>query len=145
MGWTAAAPKATLAGLKTARWEITMIRSLCGLVNLGVLACLSLSAHAQILTPQEIEAQWVGKPQQGVLPNGRDFSLFFQPGGAISIAGAAAQDTGTWRLSESGYCIVWKNIRAGTERCFTVRRLASGEMQVLNPDGSVSGTIAKSN
>lgn len=120
-----------------------MIRSIRRAVTLGLLACLPALACAQILTPQEIETLWVGKTVRGVLPNGRDFSLWFQPGGAITIAGAAAQDTGSWRFSDTGYCIAWKTIRAGTERCFTVRRLGSGEMQVVNPDGSVSGTVAK--
>lgn len=120
-----------------------MVRSIRRAVTLGLLACLPALACAQNLPPKEIEALWVGKTLQGTVPSGRGFSMALQLGGVVTIAGAAAQDTGTWRLSEEGYCVTWKTIRAGTERCFTVRRLGSGEMQVVNPDGSVSGTVAR--
>lgn len=113
---------------------------------LGFLCAISLAlvaplASAQAVTPKEIQETWVGKTLNGMTGNNRSFSMVLGADGVITISGEAANDTGTWRLSDSGYCTTWKTIRAGQERCFTVLRLMSGEMRVINPDGSVSGHI----
>ncbi len=117
-------------------------------------ACMVLSAFFVVpsaraqdvaLTPQEIQAAWVAKTVVGTLAAGSlagksiDFNL--NPDGSATLAGALS-DSGTWRLSEQGYCVTWKRIRAGQERCFTVVRKGA-EQQVLNPDGSVSTTITQ--
>ena len=117
-------------------------------------ACLALSAFVTVssamaqevnVTPQEIQASWVGKTVVGTLAAGSlagkpiDFNL--NPDGSATLAGALS-DSGTWRLSEQGYCVTWKKIRAGQERCFTVVRKGA-EQQVFNPDGSLSTTITQ--
>lgn len=117
-------------------------------------ACLALSAFVTVssamaqdvtLTPQEIKESWVGKTVVGTLAAGSlagksiDFNL--NPDGSAILAGALS-DSGTWRLSEQGYCITWKKIRTGQERCFTVVRKGA-EQQVFNPDGSLSTTITQ--
>ena len=97
------------------------------------------------VTPQEIQASWVGKTVVGTLATGSlagksiDFNL--NPDGSATLSGALL-DSGTWRLSDQGYCITWKKIRAGQERCFTVVRKGA-EQQVFNPDGSLSTTITQ--
>jgi hypothetical protein len=98
-------------------------------------------AAAQAITPKEIQETWVGRSLPGSVANGRGFVIAFKADGTITITGEAANDSGTWRLSDDGYCVTWKTIRAGTERCFTARRLISGEIRILNPDGSVSGFL----
>ena len=60
---------------------------------------------------------------------------------SAEIVGAIV-DTGTWRLSDSGYCATWKKIRAGQERCFTVIRKGA-EQHVFNPDGSLSTIVTQ--
>jgi hypothetical protein len=112
--------------------------------SLGLLCALSLVpqlASAQAMTPKDIQETWVGKTLNGTTGNNRSFTMILGADGLLTISGEAANDTGTWRLSDSGYCTTWKTIRAGQERCFTVLRLMSGEMRVINPDGSVSGHI----
>lgn len=110
---------------------------------LGMLLAAPSLAMAQAVSPKEIQDTWVGKSLQGATSAGRSFTLKFQADGVITISGDAANDTGTWRLSDDGYCTIWKTIRAGTERCFTVRKLGNGEIRVNNPDGSVSGFISR--
>ena len=104
---------------------------------------LPLLAYAQSVTPKEIQDTWVGKTITTSTGTGRTFTMKFVADGSISIAGDAFADTGTWRLSSDGYCVTWKQIRAGTERCFTVTRFRNGEIKVSNPDGSASGYISK--
>jgi hypothetical protein len=91
------------------------------------------------MTPKEIRDQWVGKSLVGTSANGAKVTLMLRSNGGAELSGAA-NDSGTWRVSENGYCTTWKKIRAGQERCFTARRSGTNIM-VLNPDGSVSGTF----
>lgn len=95
------------------------------------------------LSPQDIQANWVGKTMVGVVGSGPSagtaVEFTMNSDGTVSVSGAAT-DTGTWRLSEQGYCATWKNIRNGQERCFTVLR--KGDVfQVFNPDVSLNTTV----
>ena len=91
------------------------------------------------ITPKEIQDQWVGKTLVGTSANGGKVTLMLRSDGSAELSGTA-NDSGTWRVSENGYCTTWKRIRAGQERCFTARRSGTNII-VLNPDGSVSGTF----
>ncbi len=108
-------------------------------------AALSPSLRAQdiLMTPQEIQSDWVGKTVLGLIGGGpqagKTIDLRLKAGGAAEVTGAVV-DSGTWRLSDKGYCATWKQIRAGQERCFTVVRKGT-DLQVLNPDGSLNTTI----
>lgn len=99
-------------------------------------------AQEQPVTPKEIQDDWVSKTLTGTTANGAPATLKLQPDGTASVAAGPTNDTGTWRLSEQGYCTTWKKIRAGQERCFTVRRVGT-KMTVFNPDGSVSGQFTE--
>lgn len=110
---------------------------------LGLVAFLPLGVQAQAMSPKEIQESLVGKPLAGKAGNDKAFTMTLQPDGVVSISGAAANDTGIWRLSDAGYCTTWKTIRAGQERCFTVQRQEGGELIVYNLDGSISGRIDK--
>jgi hypothetical protein len=109
-----------------------------------LLATASIPAHAQELpvTPKEIQDNWVGKNLVGTTANGTPATVKLQSDGAASLAAGSTYDTGTWRLSEQGYCTTWNRIRAGQERCFTVRRIGT-TMSVFNPDGSLSGQFTE--
>jgi hypothetical protein len=87
------------------------------------------------ITPKEIQETWVGKTLVGTTANGAGATMCLGADGAAQVAAGGTRDTGTWRLSEEGYCTTWKKIRVGEERCFTVRRSGSN-MEVLNSDGS---------
>ena len=108
------------------------------------LSALSLwmlsSVHAQDteVPAREIGESWTGKTLSGSTAQGATASMQFQADGTAVLQAGRMRDTGSWRVSESGYCTTWKTVRAGEERCFTVRR-AGNRLTVLNPDGSVSG------
>jgi len=90
------------------------------------------------VSAKEIQDTWVGKDLIGTTPSGAKAFVRLEPDANASVSAGSTNDTGTWRLSENGYCTTWKNIRAGQERCFTVTRTGS-TFRVANPDGSVSG------
>ena len=82
----------------------------------------------------------VGTIQGGQL-SGKTIEIHMKSDGTTDIGGAIA-DTGSWRLSDSGYCATWKKIRAGQERCFTVIRKGA-ELHVFNPDGSINTVVTQ--
>ena len=109
------------------------------------LLALSPASHAQdtAMTPQEIQAAWIGKTVSakiGAGPSvGKVVELELKADGSAQLGGALL-DSGAWRLSEKGYCATWKKIRAGQEGCFTVVRKGS-ELHVLNLDGSLNSIV----
>jgi len=112
----------------------------CAVAIAALLALVYVPAQAQDppVTPKEIQDTWVNKTLIGATASGAAVTLKLQPDGAASLVAGSTTDTGTWRLSEQGYCTTWKSIRAGQERCYSVRR-AGAVMKVFNPDGSLSG------
>ena len=112
------------------------------LASLLCVIFMPANAQEQLVTPKEIQDTWVTKTLVGTTASGAPATLKLPPDGTAALATGATSDTGTWRLSEQGYCTTWKNIRAGQERCFTVRRVGT-KMTVFNPDGSVSGQFTE--
>jgi hypothetical protein len=98
---------------------------------------LSLAQDGPVST-KEIQDTWVGKELTGTTASGSKATMRMEPDGKASVSAGNTNDTGTWRISENGYCTTWKTIRAGQERCFTVLR-AGTAFRVMNPDGSLSG------
>ena len=105
----------------------------------GLLASDPARAQSVPVAPAEIRDKWSGRTLQGRTPGGAAVAMSFKSDGKAELSGAAS-DTGTWRVSDNGYCTTWNRIRAGQERCFTVRR-AAGRIEVFNPDGSLSGSF----
>lgn len=113
-----------------------------------VIAVVTLSLVTVLISPvlaqdgpvsaKEIQETWVGKELTGTIASGAKVTMRLEPDGMASVSAGNTSDTGTWRLSDSGYCTTWKTIRAGQERCFTVVR-AGEAFKVMNPDGSLSG------
>ncbi len=87
---------------------------------------------------KEIQDTWVSRELTGTTALGAKATMRLEPDGKASVIAGNTSDTGTWRISESGYCTTWKTIRAGQERCFTVVR-AGATFKVMNIDGSLSG------
>lgn len=110
-----------------------------------LLTWLPASAQDGPVSPQEIQASWIGKTAVGTLGSGpavgKSIEFTMNADGSAAVSGAAV-DSGTWRLSEQGYCATWKKIRSGQERCFTVVRKGA-EFLVVNPDGSLSTTVSQ--
>jgi hypothetical protein len=104
-----------------------------------------VTAQDGTVTPQTIQSTWVGKTLVSTIGNGplkgKQINLYLNPDGSARVEGAIV-DSGTWRLSDQGYCATWKNIRAGQERCFTVVRKGNDQL-VNNPDGSLNNTITE--
>jgi len=92
------------------------------------------------LTPQEIQAAWAGKELTGAAANGMGFVMRFEADGKASLSIGNLNDSGTWRLNDTGYCAKWTTIRSGQERCFTVVK-SGGQFKVLNSDGSVNSNV----
>lgn len=108
--------------------------------------CLSLHAQAQnMLSPQEIQATWVGKSITAVIASGslsgKEFLFRLRSDGTSSIQGPL-QDTGKWRLSDNGYCNRWEKIRSGEERCFTVVR-RDKEFLIMDSSGALNSTVLR--
>ena len=122
------------------RWAIVF-----ALVTLSLSLSPSLRAQDALMTPQDIQSAWVGKTVVATISGGssagRVVELQLKAEGVARLGGALF-DTGTWRLSENGYCVTWKKIRAGEERCLTASR-KGGEIQILNPDGSLNSTVTQ--
>ncbi len=110
---------------------------------LGILSGLSLVTSAQAadtLTPQQIATQWVGKTLRGTTSAGAALTLRMQPDGTAQLMVDTTRDSGRWRLSETGYCASWTQIRGGKEACFTVQQ--DGEAyHVYHPDGRLSAKV----
>lgn len=98
------------------------------------------AAQAQDLPvpAKEIQDTWVGKLLSGATAAGAKATMRLEPDGKALLSAGNTTDTGTWRLSDNGYCTTWKVIRAGQERCYTVLR-SGAVFKVMNPDGSLSG------
>jgi len=92
------------------------------------------------ITPKEIEEAWVGKSAVGTNAGNLPMTLKLLSDGTASLTYGKNYDTGVWRLSEDGFCAKWKAIRAGEERCFTVRR-EGNLLVILNPDGSINSVF----
>ena len=111
----------------------------------ALLFVASAQAQDNKLSPADIQSQWVGKTVFVKVANGalagRTLSLQLKANGTGQL-GEAFQDTGVWRLSETGYCATWTRIRGGQEGCLTVV-VKGGQTQVLNADGSLNSTVTE--
>lgn len=121
-----------------------MTRKLIGPMLGTVLAVAAVTAGAQetLWTPAQIKAEWAGKKLFSRAASGGFVDVWFKEDGTLELATNNFSDRGTWRLSEKGYCTTYEKIRNGEERCFTVAT-RSGQVQVINPDGSLSGTVLR--
>jgi uncharacterized membrane protein len=118
--------------------------------ELRVLAVLALGLFAldvsvaqdSPMSPDEIKQAWVDKKVFSRGSTGAFFDFYLRSNGSAEVVGNSGSDSGTWRLSDTGYCTTWKKIRAGTERCFTVVKKGSS-LIVFNPDLSVAAEVLK--
>ena len=99
-------------------------------------------AQEQAVTPKEIQDTWVSKTLVGRTAGGAAATLKLESDGTASVSAGATNDSGTWRVSDQGYCTTWKNIRSGQERCFIARRVGT-TIKVFNLDGSPSGEFTE--
>jgi len=90
-------------------------------VTFGLLAFGSALA-GDTLTPQQISEQFVGKTLVGHTVDGGPVTVRFNADGSAEIRAGNQQDTGHWRLSDTGYCLTWTRLRGGKERCLTAQR-----------------------
>ncbi len=119
-----------------------MIRKILLTMSLTAAVVTPVAAQESLMTAKEIQDAWVGKTVTGTTATGASVVLMLQNDGTASVTAGKIVDSGTWRLSENGYCATWKIIRAGTERCFTVRKDGS-KLVVINPDGSLNSTVSE--
>ena len=76
------------------------------------------------LLPKDIQAKFgTGKPFHGVAASGgASFTMVFKADGTAEMDAVKGKKTttGTWRLSDKGYCSKWG--KTGTEHCYTVEQ-----------------------
>jgi hypothetical protein len=98
------------------------------------------SAQSDTLSGTEIQQLWVGKEVIGRAPNGSRVIMTMSADGTARLLIGSQPDSGSWRLSETGYCATWKGLRGGQEACFTVKR--EGEkFHIYRADGSSNGVV----
>lgn len=95
---------------------------------------------AREVGPAEFRRDLVGKTWTVELPNGDSATERVNADGTATISGAI-EDSGHWRLSETGFCTTWTRMRDRNERCFTLDRGPGGMYRVYKPNGEVSLTI----
>ena len=95
-------------------------------------------AQDRPLTPRDVADSWVEKTAIGATGSGARVELRLKADGSASVVAGSTSDTGTWRLSETGFCTTWKTIRSGQERCFT-GTIQGTAVRVFNPDGLYAG------
>lgn len=115
-----------------------MLASLALIVSMFAAASMFARAQDGPVPGKEIQDTWVGKDLMGTTATGARVRLRLEADGKASVSAGNTTNTGTWRISDNGYCTTWNTIRSGTERCFSVVRVGAG-FKVLNPDGSLSG------
>jgi uncharacterized membrane protein len=113
-------------------------------ILIAALLALPFAVQAQDkpLTPAEIKAAWIGKKLFARAANGNMLDLHMNSDGSAALTVGNFSDTGTWRLSDSGYCATWKRLREGKEACFTAVRRGSS-VYILNADQSINGEILR--
>jgi hypothetical protein len=107
---------------------------------LSLAMCGALAQDTR-LSPDEIRAAWVGKKVLAQTSRGAQFEFRMMADGSATVSGGV-NDTGTWRLNETGYCATWQKIRGGKEGCLTVVRKGDKTL-VLNADGSTNTEVLK--
>lgn len=107
---------------------------------LSLLALVVPADAAEILTPQQIAAQWVGKTLVGKTAASVALTLRLHPDGTAQLMVGDKQDSGRWRLSDTGYCAAWTHIRRGEEACFTVQKDGDA-YRAYFPDGRLSAEV----
>ncbi|NWG73867.1 MAG: hypothetical protein HXY24_04560 [Rubrivivax sp.] len=115
----------------------------CATCAAALTATTSALAQDADWTADRIKSEWVGKKvfSRGASGQLADLWLKEDGGAEVSLANGFS-DAGKWRLSDTGFCTKWQKIRNGEERCFTVRN-RMGQVQVINPDGSLNSTVIR--
>jgi hypothetical protein len=108
------------------------IRSIGQYVGVAVAAafCCSGQVFAADLTPGEIRSELIGHAivwwEEGGWHQGE---LVLAPDGSAEITvdrPEAAGDVGRWTIKDGEICTAWGEIRAGVEKCYSIRRDAAG-------------------
>lgn len=112
-----------------------------GTIRAGLMAvlaalfgCTTPVEHGTPMTPQQISSELVGKSWSGTLYNGSPTTQVVDADGTIRIEGGL-NDSGRWRMSDSGYCVTWNRMRHGVETCYVVERTPSGNYVVDRANG----------
>jgi hypothetical protein len=88
----------------------------------------------------ELKRLWSDKELVSRSAQGQSFFTSLKSDGSATISGGTFSDTGVWRVTETGYCARWQQIRNGVEACFTVRR--RGDLFILfDAAGKETGRI----
>lgn len=93
-------------------------------------------AAADKVSPDDIKKIFgTGKPFTAQAPSGSTLTLTLSPDGSAKAAskGKKKGETGTWRVSDSGYCSTWGK---GSEKCYTIQKNGD-KYDVVNAHGAV--------
>jgi len=100
------------------------------------LAVLLPAQAADKLSPDDIKKTFgAGKAFVSEAPSGSTLTLTLSPDGTAKAVpkGKKKGETGTWRVSDNGYCSTWGK---STEKCYTVQKNGD-KFDVINGRGAV--------
>ncbi len=111
-----------------------------GAALLALLTTCAPTFAGEPLAPQQIATQWMGRTLIGTTAEGVAVALRLHPDGTAQLEVGDKQDTGRWRLSDTGYCAAWTHIRRGQEACFIVKQDAEA-YHIYSLDGQPSAVV----
>lgn len=114
---------------------------LCIAAALGLIALHAVAQDIQ-LAPEEVRTTITNKKLFTRVASGGLVDVSFLADGSATVSTPTVNDSGNWRLTETGYCATWKRLRDGKEGCFTMVR-RGGSLFVLNLDGTLSAQILR--
>jgi uncharacterized membrane protein len=115
------------------RWAVALV---------AVVQATGVQAQDEIWTGEQIRAAWSGKKIFSRSPTAGLVEVRFNADGTAHVSAGGGSDSGTWRVTDKGYCLKWKQMRAGEERCFGVVKRGD-KVLTLGPDGAVTSEVIR--
>ncbi|MCB1887710.1 MAG: hypothetical protein KDH20_08890 [Rhodocyclaceae bacterium] len=122
-------------------WTVVLLASLSGCVTTESslrekgMQPLAGSALEAVLTAGELEHRGT---------NGNVVGVVFNTDHTASVQWAGGGDEGVWRLDGDQYCVTWREIRGGAEKCFRAYKTSDTEYTAFGIDGVKTGVFWRS-
>lgn len=97
------------------------------------------------LDDASLQALFSGRELNGLAPDGRRWTASFAQTGTANIAwkgpDGSGQDTGSWKIESNANCVTWQTLGDGEENCMTVFKVAEGQYNLFNDNGSMNSLV----
>jgi hypothetical protein len=110
----------------------------------AVVLCGATAAQAQdqFLTGDQIKAAWTGKKLFARSGSAGLLDMQLRADGTAQVSVGNMNDTGTWRVTDDGYCAKWQRIRQGAEACFKVMKRGD-RTYTVGSDGAITSEVLR--